>query len=636
MLQKIRDGASGPLAYIVVGVIALVFGVWGIGSYFTPSSDPVVASAAGTDIKHSQLQNAFDQRYQRIRQMFGKNFDPDLMPPDQIRRNVLNGLIDQAVMQAHAQDAGYRVTDANLLAQIRSNPQFQDDGKFSPQRYRALLAQANIAPAQYEAGMRQSLLSQQVQQVLIAGAFAAPAEVDQAYKRANQQRNTQYLVFDANAYKQGVNVSSAQVQQYYDKHADQFQRPQRVKLSYVSLDNGSVSVAAPDEQALRSLYDQHQDELGTPETRSLDVVSVAIDDNNDASARETIQAIAAAVKKGDSLEQAAKATDGARFQSMTSQPQKNLPSALAAPAFGLDKGALSNPVRGDQAWYLARVTAVTPAKTPSFDAPEVQAQLKAMATQEATAQAYKKKAKQLDDLAYQAPNDLKTIADQLGLTIQHSDWINAQGGPGLGQYDAVRKAAFSDAVLKDKLNSEVIDLGDQRKVVLRVADKQPAQQKPLDEVRDDIQQRLVVQQAGTQARDAADAALKAVNGGESLTAVAKADSNASLKTPGFVGRTSNEVDPRVLETAFAMPLPGAKGGDSKPSYRVTGTSTGNVALVAVTGARDSAANDKQQAKQQRAQFAEQQSQSNVQLEYAALDNYLRDQADVDIQKDALK
>lgn len=631
MLQKIRDGASGPLAYVVVAVITLVFGVWGIGSYFTPSSDPVVASAAGTDITHSQLQNAFNQRYQRIRQMFGKKFDPDLMPPDQIRRNVLNGLIDRAVTQAYARDAGYRVTDANLLAQIRSNPQFQDNGKFSSERYRALLGQANIKPAQYEASLRQGLLSQQVQQVVAAGAFAAPAGVNQAYKLAHQQRDTRYLVFAPNAFKGGVKVTSDQIQQYYKQHGDQFQRPRRVKLSYVSLDRNNLSISAPSKQTLHKLYDQHKNELGAPETRSVDMVSVPITGQNDANARKSIQAVAAAVNKGQSLAEAAKTTQGTSFQSLADKPRQSLPAALAAPVFALDKGGVTTPVRGDKAWYLARVSAVTAAKTPAFDAPAVQAQLKSMAHKQAKAAAYKKKAKEFGDLAYQAPNDLQTIANKLDLKIQQTDWINAQTGPGIGQYDAVRKAAFSDPVFKDKLNSEVIDLGNERKLVLRVADKQPAKLKPLAAVRDDIQDRLIAQQASSRAQDAADAALEKVQGGATLASLTDGNTQAALKKPGFIGRSDNSVDPRVLDAAFSMPLP----NKDKASYRVAAMSNGDVALVAVAGARDgNISGDK--AKQQRARFVQQLSQANAQLEYAALDAYLRDQADVNIHKSALK
>ncbi|MDA3922550.1 MAG: SurA N-terminal domain-containing protein [Salinisphaera sp.] len=631
MLQKIRDGASGPLAYVVVAVIAVVFGVWGIGSYFTPSSDPVVASAAGTDITHSQLQNAFNQRYGRIRQMLGKNFDPSLMPPDKIRRNVLNGLINQAVMQAYARDAGYRVTNADLLAQIRSNPQFQENGQFSADRYKALLAQANIQPAQYEAELRHSLLTQQVQQVIGAGAFASSAEVDQAYRLANQQRKTRYLVFNPNTFKGDVKVTSAQIKSYYDSHGKQFRSPQRVKLSYVSLDTGSVSPPAPSEDTLQKLYSQHKNELGTSEQRSADVVRVAISPGDDAAARQSIQAVAAAANHGKTLKQAAGDVKGAAFQTLDSQTQSALPSALGAALFGLDKGALSNPVRGKNAWYLARLTGVTPANTPDFNAPQVQSQLKAMAQSQATAAAYKKQAQQLDDLAYQAPNDLQTISNKLGLKIQHTDWISPQSGPGIGQYDAVRKAAFSDAVYKDKLNSEVIDLGQQRKIVLRVTDRQPAERKPLADVSDDIRQRLVSEKASSRARDAADAALKKIQAGASLESVAKSDPKAALKTLGFIGRSDSSADARIVDVVFSMPLP-AKGKDS---YQVAPTSDGQVALVAVSDARDSGTTGAKEAKQ-RKQYTQQQTQLNAQLEYAALDTYLRDQADVNIHKGALQ
>lgn len=630
MLQRIRDGASGPLAYVVVGLITLVFGVWGIGSYFTPSSDPVVASAAGTDITHSQLQNAFNQRYQRIRQALGDKFDSDLMPPDKIRRNVLDGLIDRAVTQAHARDAGYRVTDANLLAQIRSNPKFQKDGKFSSERYRALLSQANISPSRYEARLKQGLLRQQLQRTVAAGAFAAPAQVDQAYKLAHQQRDTRYLVYDPAGFKDSVKVSSAQVEQYYDDHGDQFQRPRRVKLSYVSLDKNDLSVEAPSDKTLHSLYKQHKDDMGTPETRSVDLVRVPLSDQGDADAREAIQAVASAVDKGQSLAQAAKSSDDASFESMQDKTRDALPESLAAPVFALGTDETSTPVRGDNAWYLARVSGITPGQTPDFDDPEVQNRLKSMAHQQAKADAYKKKAKQFGDLAYQAPNDLQTIAHKLNLKIQHTDWINADSGSGIGQYDAVRKAAFSDPVFMDKLNSEVIDLGKQRKVVLRVADKQPAKRKPLDEVRDDIHSRLIAQKASDKAEDAAQAAADKARNGADLTTLAQDNAHVSLNNPGFIGRSNNQVDPRVVDAVFSMALP----DDKEASYQVAPMSNGSVALVALAGARDSKAGD-DKAAQQRAQLARQQSQANAQLEYAALDAYLRDQADVDIKKRAL-
>ena len=145
--------------------------------------------------------------------------------------------------------------------------------------------------------------------------------------------------------------------------------------------------------------------------------------------------------------------------------------------FELGEGETSTPVKGDDGWYLVALESVTPATTPEFDDPDVQAQLKAIASAQQAQQAFADKSERLESLAYEAPNDLKTLADELGLEIQTTDWITREQGPGIGQYDAIRKAAFSDAVIKDELNSTPIQLGAERRVVLRVAEHEPAKRK---------------------------------------------------------------------------------------------------------------------------------------------------------------
>lgn len=633
MLQKIRDGANGPLAYIVVAVIAVVFGVWGIGSYFTPSSDPVVASAAGTDITHSQLQRAFNQRYQRLRQMMGDHFDSSMFPPDKIRRNVLNSMIDQAVMTQHAQNAGYRVTDADLLAEIRSNPQFQDNGQFSAQRYKALLSQAGIHPSDYEARLRQGMVAGQVRQVIAASAFAAPPEVDAAYRRAHEQRKIDVLSFNPSAYADGLKIDDAAIQEYYDSHPHQFMRPPRVKLAYVSLDADQLSPSQPDKAHLKKLYQAHKSDFGTPARRSADEVRIPIKEGGEKQARQTVQQVIAAAKKGQSLQQIAASTDGAQYQHIDNQAKSALSDAVGSALFGLKQGALSHPVRDDGVWYVLRATGSTPAKTPKFDDPVVQAQLKAMAHKHARAKAFRTKSDKLDDLAYQAPNDLKTISDKLGLKSQHTGWITRHGGgSGLGQYDAVRKAAFSDAVRKDKLNSKVLDLGDQRRVVLRVIDHQKAQRKPLAEVRDTIHDRLVAQKAQKRARQVTQQAMAKARQGTPLAQIANQDKGTKLRQPGFVARNDDKIDSKLLKAAFSLPLKANQSGATQ--YQMVSTDDGKIALVGVSASRINGGGSNQKGTQ-REKIAQRQSGYNAKLEYSALDRYLRQQADVDIKKKAL-
>lgn len=627
MLQRIRDNASGPLAYVVVAVIALVFGVWGIGSYFTPSSDPVVASVSGQDIVRSRLQGATQQlqqreaqRNQRLKQMSNGQIDLPRTPLDQLRNAALQRLIDDTVMTAYADDAGYHVADAAVLSALRNDGQFQQDGEFSAQRYRALLSQAGIPAAQYEASVRQDLKSRQLRSEVVNSAFASPAEVDQAYRLANQERQVRYLTFSPADYEDNVQVSDADIQSYYDDNAAQFQRPEQVKLSYVSLTRDNAGDGkAPDDAALRELYAQNKAQLGEPETRTGSEIRVPIEGDG-AAARDAIQKLSGQTGGGD-LQTLAAGVDGANYKALNAVRRADLPAAVGSALFELEPGATSAPVRADDAWYLVRLDSVTAAETPAFDDPEVQAQLSAIASAQASHDAFQEKSDQLESLAYEAPNDLKTLADDLGLDIEQTDWITAEGGPGLGQYDAVRKAAFSGAVLDDKLNSTPIQLGADRQVVLRVAEHQDAQTRPLAEVRDRIRKMLVTRKASQQARDAAQADLDKIRGGAALASVA---GEREVSSPGFIKRSGDqEVDARIREAAFSVSQP----GEDSSEYDISATSDGKIALIAIDAVRTPEAGG---ADDKRAQFADQQRSYVAEQEYAALSEYLRNQADVEI------
>jgi len=634
MLQRIRDNASGPLAYVVVAIITLVFGVWGIGSYFTPSSNPVVASVGSTDITRYQLRQASDQRYQRVRELMGDRFDPELVPRDELRRNVLQGMITNAVLSQHAGEAGYRVSDAGLLAAIRNDDRFHAGGEFSSQRYRRLLSQAGIAPAQYEARLRDDLSSQQLRNEIVDSAFVVPAQVEQAYKLANQERKLRVLRFDPAAYQDQVEVSSAEVQSYYDEHPDRFQSPARVKLAYVALQRGSSDASATlDEQALRAVYQDNKARFENPEKRSGAQIRVPISNDGSSVARDAIQKLSSAVTDDSTaFEGAVKDAGGnAEYSRIDAATQEQLPADVGEALFGLEQGQISSPVRGDDAWYLLRVDDVMAATTQDFDSPEVQSQLKRMAREQSSADAYQDKLERMEALAYEAPNGLDTLAEELDLDIQHSDWINRDAGEGIGQYDAIRKAAFSDAVMKDKLNSTPIQLGSDRRIVLRVDESQPAKRQSLDAVESRIRERLTARKASDKARQAAQKALEALRAGQSMEQLVGTGEQPRLETPGYIKRSGQPsggaVDARIREAAFALPAP----GEGRAGYKVTPTSDGAIAVVAVESVRDGGGDTDAQ----RQQLAGQQRDYTASLEYAALTAYLRDNADIEINEQQL-
>ncbi len=627
MLQRIRDNASGPIAYVIVGLITVVFGVWGIGSYFTPSADPVVASVGGSEITRYQLQRAYDQRYQRLRQLMGDNFDPSTVEPEQLRRTVLQGLVQRAMLEQYAQQAGYRVTDQALLQAIQSDPRFEVAGAFSAERYRGLLAQAGVTPAAFEARMRNSLVSGQLRAGMTDSAFVSPRGVEQAYDLRNQQRELAYLLFENDAYRDQVQVSDDEIDAYYENHAEQYMREARVKLAYVEVNRNAGDGEAVSEERLRAVYDQNESMFTTPEKRTAEQIFVPASGADAATARERIQEIAARIEQGATFsEVAADMEDTVQSSEIGPAPRSALPEDVGEALFALDQGGVSSPVRAQDGWYLLKLETVQAAETQSFDDPEAKARLETMAREQQAEDRYSERADRLDALAFEAPNSLETVADELDLDIQTTGWMTRSNGENLGQYDAIRKAAFSDAVLKDELNSTPIQLGSDRLVVLRVAESEPAAQLPLEEVAEDIGDRLIERAAERLALEAAEAAREQVAQGKTLGQVAEA-SGADLQQPGFVTRRDEAVPARIREALFALPRP----NEGQMRYDIASTRTGAVALVALRAVRSEGGG----ADAAEPQFVQQQRAYVAQLEYAAFIEYVRANADVEIQADQI-
>lgn len=560
MLQRIRDNASGPIAYFIVGLISLVFGVWGIGSYFTENPDPPVAKAGGVEITKFELQRAYDRRRQRLQELMGDSFDPDMIEPERFRRDVLEGLVQEAQLRQYARDAGYRVTDDELLQALRAEERFQVEGRFSPERYRSLLSQAGIPAGAFEAGLREDLLVRQVRDGLLESSFVTHRAVAADYRLDKQRRQVAYLEFDSEALLDDVTVTDDDIRAHYDANPQAFTRLERVKLAYVEVDREELALEAdPEEEFLRALYEREKEtRFHTAERRRARHILVRVDGAPDA-ARRQIQSL------GGELEQGADFAELARKHSDDEATAENggrlgwinrgdRSGKFEETLFALEEGGVSAPVKTDAGWHLIKLEEIDPGKTRPFDDPEVRARLLELYRARERDQRFRQLSERLDSLSFEAPDSLRPLAEELDLEIQETGWITRSQGEGLGDYEAVRKAAFSDSVLKDRLNSTPIQLSSDRLVVMRVTEHQPGERRPLSAVRDEIAERLRREAAAEKARDLGRAAMQAVKDGRKLVEVA-AEGPGKLHKPGWVTRNDESLDAALRETLFAMPRP---------------------------------------------------------------------------------
>jgi len=640
MLQDIRDRSRGWLAYVIVGVIAVPLVLFGIYNYFTGGGGGAVAEVGGHKITSQDIANAYQRQQQQLRQMLGDAYDPSMFSEKEMRQRALDQLIDRAVLTNYARDAGYRVSDKMLGQLIRGQKVFYENGKFSRERYQRLLAQNGLSPEAYENNMRAQETIGQLQRGVMNSVMVTDADLSQVVALERQQRKVAFLRVHADAYKHDLQVSDDEIQSYYKEHQDQFKRPERVKLAYVELTMDQLASKADiSEDKLRQRYQQVKDQRFTQPARR-HVRHILIQVPKDASkeqvekAKEKLESIRQRVVSGD-----------ATFAAMAKQYSDDAGSAdkggdlgfirrgdMVKPfeqaAFSLKEGTVSQPVRTDFGWHLIKVTEVQPQKVKPFD--QVKDQLRREMAKDELSNRFYDLGSKVANLAYESPDSLKPVADKFKLEIKHTGWIPRQGADqGLGSQDKVLKAAFSDEVLQKGYNSQLLELSSDRDVVVRVAEHQRAETRPLDEVRDDIVASVRQKKAADAAEAEGNKLLKQLRGDGLVMAKAADGDRVAFKDAGMIQRDNSSLPGGVVDIAFRMQRP-ADGKVSLTGTRLPGGDFAVVQVAKVENGKLTALSDKER-KQLRDRLRSVRGQAALQ----SLVKSLRASADITVHKDRL-
>ncbi|MFQ6371494.1 SurA N-terminal domain-containing protein [Shewanella sp. YIC-542] len=546
MLDKIRDGSQGVIAKVILVLVILSFAFAGVSSYLGSSSQPAAATVNGEDITQSELEQAFQNEKNRLQQQLGDMFGA-LSGNDaylaNVKQGVLQRLIAQRLLDQSAKNMGLRVSDEQIKEAIRNEPAFQIDGKFSNDRYLALLQQLGFTPASFRETMRGDMSRSQLINALIGSEFVLPGESAQVAKLQAQTRDIQFLNVAAEPFLGDVSVTEEELSQFYQANPEQFQRPEMVSLEYVRLSAQALAAAIDiSDDATQAYYDEHKTEYKTVEKRL--AAHILITGNDDA-----------AKAKAEDLHQ--QLQNGADFAALAKENSQDTLSAekggelgwfepgVMAPEFdkalfALNKGDVSDVVHTTYGYHIIKVLDTQPSVVAAFA--EVKGKiLDKLKMDKAVSQFYSLQQK-LADTSYEVPDTLTEAAKAINAEVKSTALFSRDAAPAPFNEPAVLKAAFSGDVLSG-MNSNVLDIANNDVMVVRLKQHEPAGLMAFDAVKQDIEQRLKLQKANELAKDKAQALaaeLKQGASGHTLTA------HAGLS------RNSRDVDAAIVTKAFEM------------------------------------------------------------------------------------
>lgn len=589
MMQQIRDSLNGP---VIVGVLLLIIGIpfafSGIEGYFQSNANPPIAKVGDSKITADQLNRAYEQRYRRLQQLLGENFRADQINSQRMRESVLQDLVQTSLLQQQAKSSGYRAGDAALRDYLTAVPAFQENGKFSTQRYKELLAQNSFTTDSFEAQQRDTLMVEQLRDVVLGSAVVTTDDAKLALRLSKQERDFQYLQFEPAKYLADITVTPEQIAARYEEKKASLQAPERIKLAFVELAQSKLAkAAAPSTDVLKTLYEAEKaTRFSTPETRKASHILINFGADKEA-ARKKADDLYAQLKRGANFAELAKtASDdpGSKNKGgdlgIVKRGDGLLPPKFESALYGLNKaGDTSEPVETEFGFHIIKLTELNDARTQAFEEAEVQKALTDLYINKELQLQIQEKSKQLEQLAFENDTSLEPVAKELGLTIETTDWFTRAGGAGIAANPAVIEAAFSQAVLTDGVNSKPISVDADRLVVVRKAEYEAPRQRTLAEVEATLRDELRNERARAKAVADAKAALEALKSGKTIEEVA-ASLNLTAQSPGPSMRNRSGLGLALLDAVFKLPRPAATTS-SFGEASIEGGATAVIALKTV-------------------------------------------------------
>ncbi len=560
MLQNIRDNAQGTIAKIIVAVIAITFALFGVESIVGGmQGEPEVAVVDGEEITESQYARAVEQRRRQILSQMGPQADASAIDENLLRRAVLEGLIEEQVLLNAADNKKLVISNALIDQYIRSMPAFQQNGRFSQEAYVATLRGAGILPLEFRQSITRELLLQQDREAIRQTAFVTDSELSRLIGLDRQTRDFAYLTIPTEQFRSQVEVTDEEIQEYYQANQDAFRLPERVALEYIELDRAALADEVKvTEQDLKVRYEQAIAELQRQEERKAAHILIEVgEDQNREEALARINQIQEELQAGADFAELAKkysqdlgsANDGGDLGYVT--PGIFVPEFDQA-LFEMRPGEVSEPVLTEFGYHLIKLEDVREQEAPTYE--EMKEQLTATVRMEKAQALFEEKARLLEDVSYTAP-DLEEPASVLKVEVKESPVFSREGGEGLFANPRLVNVAFSDEVLNGE-NSSPLDIGDGKKLVVRLKQHFEPSVEPLEAVEQEIRERLVAEKAQEKAAELGAQLVAAYEQGASFEELAK-QANQTWQTVDQAQRSEPSVNPDVLAEVFAMPRPQA-------------------------------------------------------------------------------
>ena len=549
---------KGVVQFILV-LATLPFLFWGVESYRSDGEDHI-AIVAGEKILRQELDQAMRNQQESMR---GAGEDPSMLDNPEERAAVLKRLVQQRLLKQEAARIGLTVLDPQLVDLIQGIGAFQQDGAFSKKSYEELLRDQGMTPLVFEERVRQEMLQQQLIDAYTRNGFVPDTVAERVLSLSEEKREVSMIRIQPEQFLAQMRPDDAAIKSYYDLHQTEFQVPEQVRVEYLvlSLDELAKQIRV-DADETRKYFEEQKDGFGRPEERQASHILISVattaSDAEKAAARAKAEQLLAQIKQTPKI-----------FADLARQQSQDPGSAVKGgdlgffgrgmmvksfedAVFQMKLEEVRGPIQTDFGFHIIKLSAIKLGVAVNFD--DVKHQAEQELKKQKAEKAFGEMAEGFGNSVYEQSDSLQPAAEKFKLSVRQSDWISRKAGelPFLTN-GKLLQAIFSEDAIKNKRNTEVVEVTPNTLVVARVLNHRPSSLRSMAAAKDEITMQVIRQQA-------AEAAVK--DGREKLERLQKGESVmvAWGPTQQVSRQQSQGIENKTLRAIFKA------GSNALPSY----------------------------------------------------------------------
>jgi len=529
------------------------FVFFGVDRLQSPGGTETVANVGDYRITQQEFSRALRERQEAIQRLTGGRASPELLDGAELRAEVLEAVVRRQLLLSRAVRSGMAVTDGQLQSMIGELPAFQNDGKFSFQLYEQYLRSQGMTPAMFEAKARQDLLLSQLDDAFGETSFVPRTIIDLLARISEQQREISAFTIAPDKFASQVKLEADAAKKYYDSNPGEFRIPEQVRVEYVALTmDALMSQIALDPAEVRKYYDENRQQFETKQERQASHILIAADAGSSAGEKQKARA------KAEELYQQLKQKPGG-FGELAKQYSQDpgsaanggdlgyfgrgtMPKPFEEAVFGLKAGDISPPVETQYGFHIIRLTNIKGGEGRSFE--ETRSQIETELKRQRAGRKFAEIAEHFNNVVFEQSESLQPAVEIAKTNLRQSGWITREhAADPLLNNPKLRQAVFSEDVLRNKRNSQVVEVAPGVLVAGRLLEHRPSSVQPFEEVSAAILKKLTLQRAGQ---------LAAQEGRERLEKLRHgSDPQVAWGAPQLVGRADAKgFSEAVLRQAF--------------------------------------------------------------------------------------